>query len=71
MRELDLIRQYLQKMQARHMLAAVKIAAGSLQPSDYGAIVQDAKAAEQIGRILKDLEELEKDPAEFIKIFLS
>ena len=71
MRELQLFAQYLQKLQSRHARAAVMIASGSLHPQDYGAIVQEAKAAELIGRLIKDLAELEKDSAEFIKIFLA
>ncbi len=71
MRELQLAIQYLQKMQTRHLQSAVKIAAGSIHEADYGAIVQEAKAAEQLGRIIKDLGELEKDSGEFVKLFLS
>ena len=71
MRDLDFFREYLMKLQSRHLQNAVKIGAGSINPADYGAIVQEAKAAEQLGRLIKDLDELRKDSAEFVKLHLS
>lgn len=71
MRELQLFREYLVKVQTRHLFAAVQVASGSLNTSDYWHIVQEAKAAEVISRLIKDLDELERDSGEFIKQFLT
>jgi hypothetical protein len=71
MRELQLFREYLVKAQQRNAQHALKIAGGSLQPGDYGAIVHSAKAAELLGCLIRDLDSLEKDGGEFIKQFLT
>lgn len=71
MRELELVMQYLEKVRLRHIQDAMKIAGNSLSQDDYLAITRQAMMAEYVAKLMKNLNELEKDPAEFIKLFLS
>lgn len=70
MRELALFAEYLRREQLRHQQMAQRIASGSMGAHDYQAIVQEAKAAELIGRLSEDLKALEDDTAEFVKKYL-
>lgn len=67
LRDLELLRQYLVKERARHLEQAHKIAAASSDQGDYQAIVNEAKAAATIERIIADLKLLDHDSGEFCK----
>jgi hypothetical protein len=69
-RELELFRQYLVKERARHLEQAHKIAAASSEPGDYQAIVNEAKAAATIERIIADLKLLDHDSGQFVQRYL-
>lgn len=70
-REVQMIRDYLGRQMSKHLQQCFTIAAGSLQPADHGAIVDQAKSARVYKTILEDLKLLEQDEGEFILRFLS
>jgi len=70
LRELELFREHLAAERTKRLRAAHTIAVGSTGPADYQRIVAEAKAAEVLAGVIRDLDELDKDTGEFVKKFL-
>lgn len=70
MREIDLMRQHLEKERDKHLVAAHRTAVSSSDSADYLAIVVESKSAEVLNRVIADLKLLDSDAGEFVKRYL-
>jgi aspartate ammonia-lyase len=70
-REIDLILQYLRREREKHLVQAHRMAVGSKDPSEYSAIVGEAKAAAVLEKVISDVKLLDSDAGEFIKRYLT
>lgn len=70
MRELALFKEHLARERSKRLRAANSIALGSTGPEDYLRIVAEAKAAEVLAGVMRDLDELDKDTGDFVKKYL-
>ena len=70
MRELALFAEHMERERQRHAKQLQRIAADSVSPEDYSAIVFEARAVSVLDRLIADIKELDRDVGAFTVKFL-